>query len=134
MDGWVYHQDGRVQAYIGVVTGKQGIFLRPFIHPDLYKEAPGILSNLISKLTRADRLPVFICVTRFLDWMQSTLEELHFLPGPRQAVMVKHITAGVRQASFKPIHAGHGMAVGPGKQPTSHYLESDNDVIDTQRT
>jgi len=129
MDGWVYRRDGRVQAYIGVVSGKQGIFLRPFIHPDLYKEAPGILSDLIRKLARADQLPIYICVSRFLDWMQTTLDEMHFLPGPRQAVMVKHITAGVRQASFKPFHAVQGVAVGSAKSPTSHYLERNSDTI-----
>jgi len=130
MDGWVYWQEDRVQAYIGVMTGKQGIFLRPFIHPDLYAEAPGILSDLIRQIPRSDRLPVYIGVSRFLDWVQPALEELHFLPGPRQAVMVKHITAGVRQASFKPVHAVNGVMAGPANPPTSFLERSSDNVTD----
>ena len=49
------------------------------------------------------RVPVYVVVRRYQDWLEDALVDLGFEPWTRQAVMVRHIAAGVRQASFAPL-------------------------------
>ncbi len=99
--GWVYKQDDRVMAYIGVSTGRQGIYLMPYINPDIAELVAGILHTLIQNLQGTDKLPVYIRVRRYQDWITSALDTLQFEAGPPQALMVRHIKALVRQSRFK---------------------------------
>jgi len=102
--GLVYRPGGRMEAYIAVSEGKCGIYLMPYLHPDiLFKEAAAILEGVVSRLPRADRLPVYVCVRRYQDWLEDTLADLGFESVAEQAVMVRHIAAGVRQANFAPL-------------------------------
>jgi hypothetical protein len=96
--GLVYRSfEGKIQAYVAVVEGKSGIYLMPFMHPDaLGHEAASIIAAVIAQLHRADRLPIVVCVRRYQDWLEESLETLGFERGAQQAVMVRHVTAGVR--------------------------------------
>jgi hypothetical protein len=132
-EGLVYRHDGRIQGYIAVSEGKCGIYLMPFLHPDiLFSEASAIIAGAIVLHPRADRLPVYVCVRRYQDWLEDGLVELGFKPWTQQAVMVRHIAAGVRHASFAPISA-HSRALdgipNPIRPPTSQ-TKSVLEVID----
>ncbi|GAB4523069.1 MAG: hypothetical protein OHK0046_36330 [Anaerolineae bacterium] len=128
LTGWLARNAEQIMAYIGVVEGKHGIYLTPYIHPDYMEKSAALLDGVIRRLDKADKLPVYVCVRRYQDWIASTLETLEFEPGPRQAVMVKHITAGIRQPVFTTV--SHGIAVlagGAGKPPThrvNHWQEN----------
>lgn len=132
-EGLVYRHDGRIQGYIAVSEGKCGIYLMPFLHPDiLFSEASAIIAGAIALRARADRLPVYVCVRRYQDWLEDGLVELGFKPWTQQAVMVRHIAAGVRHASFAPISA-HSKALdgipNPIRPPTSQ-TKSVLEIID----
>ncbi len=100
-DGWVYRLGGRVQGYIAVSEGKRGIYLMPFLHPDsLGREAVAIIANAIQLIQKSGRTPVYVCVRRYQDWLVDALRDLGFTQWENQAVMVRHITAGVRQPRF----------------------------------
>lgn len=102
--GLVYRQNDRIMGYVAVTEGKSGIYLIPYLHPDvLFNEAAAIIAGAISRANRGDRLPVYVCVRRFQDWLEETLMELGFDTWGNQAVMVRHITAGIRQAGFTPL-------------------------------
>jgi hypothetical protein len=102
--GVVYRPNGRLEAYVAVSEGKGGIFLMPYLHPDiLFKEAAAILEGVVARMPRADRLPVYVCVRRYQDWLEETLAHLGYESAAEQAVMVRHIAAGVRQANFAPL-------------------------------
>lgn len=102
--GLVYRKDGRVQAYIAVSTGRSGVYLMPFIHPDvLGSEAAAVLLAVIARVARAERAPVYVCVRRYQDWLGDSLRDLGFEAITQQAVLVRHIAAGVRSAEFSPL-------------------------------
>lgn len=119
LPGWVYRRQDRIEAYVAVVEGKQGYYLIPYIHPDISLQTSAILASVIRGLNRTDRLPIYIRVRRYQDWIGAALEALQFEPGPRQAVMVRHIAAGVRQSNFKTVAEELAAVVTPAKPPTS---------------
>jgi hypothetical protein len=123
--GLIYRKNRRVEAFITVTEGKQGIYLQPFMHADVMGEADAILDSLIRCLHKSAKLPVYVCVRRYQEWLSSALADLGFSAGPRQAVMVKHITAGVRHTSFEPVRRGLKAVTGPLKPPMNslHYYE-----------
>jgi hypothetical protein len=122
--GYVYRRDQRLQGYITVTTGKTGIYVTPLLHPDiLYRDATAILAGVLGRIGRVDRLPVYICVRRYQDWLEDALTELGFSSCQPQALMVRHIAAGVRQAAFTPLE--HSLEVMPSvvRPPTSTSLK-----------
>jgi hypothetical protein len=119
-EGLVYRQGGRVQGYIALSDGKYGIYIMPFLHPDiLFSEASAIIAGAIAHSAKAEKLPVYVCVRRFQDWLEDGLAVLGFAPISQQAVMVRHIAAGVRHPVFAPI--AHTLEVIPNtvRPPTS---------------
>lgn len=102
--GLVYRKDGRVQAYIAVSSGRSGTYLMPFMHPDvLGSEAAAVLLAVIAHVAESENLPVYVCVRRYQDWLGDSLRDLGFETLTQQAVLVRHIAAGVRTASFSPL-------------------------------
>jgi len=116
-EGFVYRRDDRVEGYIGVVDGKMGVYLTPHLHPDVFSEAPAVIAAAIAKVERTGKVPVFVRVRRYQDWLDDALVELGFTICARQAVMVKHIAAGVRAAAFTPLHQRLEAVPSPVKPP-----------------
>jgi secreted trypsin-like serine protease len=102
--GLVYRKANRVQGYIAVSEGKAGVYIMPYLHPDvLGYEAAGIIAGVIAQCSRADRMPVYVCVRRYQDWLADSLSRLGFEALAQQAMMVRHIAAGIRQTNFTPL-------------------------------
>lgn len=101
MQGLVYRRDGQVEAYLAYSEGKHGVYLMPFVHPEVLSEAPDILAAALQSIDRCRKLPIYICVRGYQGWLENAARDLGFAPMLEQAVMVKHLTAGVRQASFE---------------------------------
>ncbi|MEP6984241.1 MAG: hypothetical protein ABI970_01485 [Chloroflexota bacterium] len=116
-EGFVYRRDDRVEGYIGVVDGKMGVYLTPHLHPDVFSEAPAVIAAAIAKVERSGKVPVFVRVRRYQDWLDDALVELGFTICARQAVMVKHIAAGVRAAAFTPLRQRLEAVPSPVKPP-----------------
>lgn len=125
-EGLVFRQGDRVQGYIAVSTGKCGAYVMPLLHPDiLYRDAMPVLTGVLSRIGRADRLPVYVCVRRYQDWLEEALTELGFVPCQQQALMVRHIAAGVRQAAFASLeHSLEAMPIA-ARPPTSSSTNID---------
>jgi hypothetical protein len=103
MAGWVYRKNGRIEAYIGVSEGSQGIYLLPFIHSDISSEAEVLLTALIQRLERASKLPIYVCVRSYQSWLNSIMERMAFEELLEQAVMVKHLAIGIRHPNFNKV-------------------------------
>ncbi len=100
-EGLVYREEGRVRGYIAFSEGKNGVYVTPYLHPDIpYQQAASILAGAILKAERAERAPITVCVRRYQDWLETALHEIGFSVIGQGAVMVKHIAAGIRQAAF----------------------------------
>lgn len=100
MPGLVYRRNGRVEAWIGISEGKQGIYLLPFIHPDVMPIAAELIDAAIRTLERAARVPVYVCVRSYQCWLNDVLGKMGFESWVEQAVMVKQIAAGIRHPGF----------------------------------
>ncbi len=119
-NGLVYRKNERVEGYIAVSEGRAGIYLMPYLHPDVFSEASAILAAAIENARRShERVPVYVSVRRYQDWLEDALVDLGFEPWTRQAVMVRHITAGVRQAAFAPLAKRLEAVPSPIKPPTA---------------
>lgn len=91
-DGWVYYEDNKLLAYIAVTAGRQGIYLTPYIDPVMLGEpSKSLLYALIKNIHQSVKLPIYMRVLRYHDWVSSVLDELGFEAGHPQAIMVRHI-------------------------------------------
>lgn len=114
--GLVYRKNDRIEAHIGIAEGKNGIYLTPLLHPDISGEAPDIIDTIMRLHIKSDKLPVYVCVRRHQEWLDMSLMALGFELGAKQAVMVRHIAAGVKKVPFKSVEDVLGKA--PIKPPT----------------
>mgnify|MGYP005845703339 CR=1 FL=1 len=101
MQGLVYRRDGHVEAYIAYSEGKQGVYLLPFIHPDVLPQARDILTSAVAKIARSSRVPITVNVRSYQAWLGDVLRDMNFAPIAEQAVMVRHIAAIVRYAPLR---------------------------------
>lgn len=100
MEGFVYRKDKRIEAYIAYSEGKHGVYLIPYLHPDVLSDASDIIAKAFLMIDRSRKVPIYVSVRGYQGWLENAMLDLNFTPWLEQAVMVKHLTAGVRQASF----------------------------------
>lgn len=90
--GWVYYEDNKLLAYIGVTAGRQGIYLTPYIDACMMGESSrSLLYSLTKNIQQSVKLPIYMRVLRYHDWLSSVLDEIGFEAGHPQAIMVRHI-------------------------------------------
>jgi hypothetical protein len=107
--GLVYERDGHLLAYVSVQEGKNGYYIQSLFHPDTYADAQGILASVLTRLPRADRLPVYVQVRRYQEWLHTPLADLGLYSWSSQAVMVKHTVARIEHPAFKTSHMLEGV-------------------------
>ena len=113
MDGLVYRKNGRVEAYIAYSEGKHGVYLIPYLHPDVLSEASDIIEAAVLAIDKSRKVPIYVSVRGYQGWLENAMLDLGFTPWLEQAVMVKHLTAGIRQTSFTSVK----LNTQGGKQP-----------------
>ena len=106
MHGLVYRKSGVIDAYIAYSEGKHGVYLLPYLHPEALDEARDIMAAALLQIDRCRRLPIYVSVRGYQGWLENAMRDLGFAPWLEQAVMVKHLTAGVRQTSFAQVRIG----------------------------
>lgn len=115
MAGLVHRKRGQIEAYIAYSEGRHGVYLMPYLHPEVLGEAPDIVAAALRQIERCRKLPIYVCVRGYQGWLENTMLDLGFEPWLEQAVMVKHLTAGVRQASFESV----SVAASGGQKPAA---------------
>lgn len=90
MKGLVYYVDDELMAYAEIRYGPQGIWLKPFIHPDI-QNITELVSDLLYNLPNRHSRQVYFCIRSYQSWLENALEDLQADPGPMQVVMVKHL-------------------------------------------
>jgi hypothetical protein len=109
IQGYVYRKHGHVEAYLAISEGAQGIYVLPFVHPDVMDDAPGIIEAALARIDTVHRVPVYVCVRSYQPWLETAMKALAFEPWIDQAVMVRHITAGVRGRAYTPLKLSTGQ-------------------------
>lgn len=115
MAGLVYRKEGRIEAYVAYSAGKHGVYLMPYLHPEVLSDAPDIVAAALRQIDRCRKLPIYVCARGYQGWLENAMLDLGFLTWLEQAVMVKHLTAGVRQTSFE----GVKLATSGGQKPAA---------------
>jgi len=129
-EGLVYRKNERVEGYIAISEGKYGLYLMPHLHPDVFSEARGIMTTAMAQAGRT-RKPIFVRVRRYQDWLDHVLSDLGFTMVTQQALLVKHIAAGVRSTTFTPLrHKLEGIP-SPVKPPTPGITDTYSDLENT---
>ncbi|HVO42129.1 MAG TPA: hypothetical protein VMT34_05890 [Aggregatilineales bacterium] len=98
--GLVYERHEHLGAYLSIQEGKCGIYIQPFLRPEVFDRAGALLRSVWAILPHTDRVPVYVCIRRYQEWLQGTLTALDFQPWASQAVMVKHLTSRVEQSHW----------------------------------
>ncbi|MCS7069935.1 MAG: hypothetical protein NZM00_00400 [Anaerolinea sp.] len=118
--GMVYRRDDQIMGYLALSSGRGGLYVLPFLHPDIPgREAAAVLYAAIMRMAgRGVGQPVYVCVRRYQDWLVEPLQALGMERVAEQAVMVRHIAAGVKQPAFArvPVALHIAQAITP---PTS---------------
>jgi hypothetical protein len=95
--GLVYREGNDVMAYIEMRSGPHGIWMQPFIHPDM-DNVPGRLMSLLHNLVFRHSRPVYLCIRSYQSWLESAVEDLGAEAGPCQVVMVKRLALPLKEA------------------------------------
>ncbi len=90
MKGLVYYHDDELMAYTEIKYGQRGIWVQPFIHPDI-QDATQRIDDLLQNIPNRHSRPIYVCVRSYQSWLENVLEDLDAEAGPMQAVMVKHL-------------------------------------------
>jgi len=97
----VYREGERILAYVAYSLGKRGVYVIPYLHPDILSDAAAVIDAALQMIAPSSKLPISVVVRRYQDWLNHAMERLGFGCSAEQAVMVKHITAGMRPAGFE---------------------------------
>jgi hypothetical protein len=119
--GIVYRQGDEVLAYIETKFGPRGIWIQPFIHPDV-KEVSGRLVDFIQSIQNRHARPIYVSVRSYQSWLEGAMKDLAAQPGPHQAVMVKHL------AIAKKVLRPFALGTLEGRQPevTTPFARSES--------
>lgn len=121
MHGMVFRHKDDLLGYAEIKTGPRGIWIQPFLHPDV-EEAACRLASLVENLPNRRSRPVYLCIRSYQSWLESAVTDLGADPGPLQAVMVKHLAVPIKAARAFTLRRIEG------KQPevTTPFARSEN--------
>jgi hypothetical protein len=117
--GFVHYQKTDISAYVELKHGRYGIWVQPYVHPDAQSFEQQLVT-LFGYLHRRFKKPLYICVRSYQSWLELAVEALGAVPGPRQAVMVRHLSLAQRVKQTYPLPAINGKHVEP-TAPIVHY-------------
>lgn len=105
--GLVYWAGDEALGYLDVRRGPHGIWVQPYFHPAA-NLSDRVISAFLGRLSPTVGRPLFVCVRSYQGGLGSSLDRLGFEPCSDQAVMVKRLTAGIRQTARKALPALDG--------------------------
>lgn len=95
--------DGRVMGCFLVFSGKNGLLLQPYLHPELYDLIPQVLSQALALLPAQK---IFVRLHAYQEWMRQSLEQdFGFELLNRYALMAKHTVVKRETQTFSPLAA-----------------------------
>jgi hypothetical protein len=112
LKGFVNYHKSDISAYVELKYGRCGIWVQPYVHPDVEnfdRQLAFLLNNLPGRRNR----PLYICVRSYQSWLEAAIEAIGAHPGPQQAVMVRHLTVINRVKQTYPLTAINGTHVEP---------------------
>lgn len=91
--------EGRVLGYLPVIEGKSGLVVKPLLHPDVFDETEAVFGEALHLWQKAERLPLYVCVRSYQEWIGSPLQRLGFSLYEQQLLFVKYTVARVEKST-----------------------------------
>ncbi|GAB1419996.1 hypothetical protein MASR2M15_00690 [Anaerolineales bacterium] len=104
MRGLIYCKDKRIEGFIGYTEGKKGVLIRPFLHPNVMPMATEILHSAMALIHQRNKVPLYVGFHAYQSWLTPSIKDLHLIEWADQAIMVKHLAAGVKQPEFATVN------------------------------
>jgi hypothetical protein len=117
--GYVLQKHNEIIAFLDIRRGPLGIWVKPYLHPEAYDLSEAVLQSGVSQISARSEKPIFVCVPRYQDWLQTIVTQSGFEALGAQAVMVKRLTARVAEPMLKPLPVVEGQAT-PATQARLH--------------
>jgi len=107
MNHWVFYDRDEMLGYADVIQGTAGVWVQPFIHPEM-ENVGRHLSSLFAAMLPSERRPVYICLRSYQGGLSTFLEELNAEVSTSQAVMVRRLTAMVKKPELAALPSING--------------------------
>lgn len=104
LNGFVYQQGSQVMGFVHVAEGRDGVLFTPYLDPDVLPVAGQVIQAAAQAVLREQEQMVTVRVRRHQGWLGSPLESAGFECVAEQAVMVRHIAAGVHSPGFNTLN------------------------------
>jgi hypothetical protein len=112
LEGLVCRQEGELVGYAEVKRGSRGIWVQPFINPDVdTDDLTAYFVELLEALNARRSQAVYFCVRSYQSWLENHVEGIGAVASPQQAVMVKHL------AVSKKVEPSFALQTLEGRQP-----------------
>jgi hypothetical protein len=115
--GWAFYQRGEMMGYAEVFSGFKGVWVQPFIRPEM-EAIDQHLVALLKHLNPRKSHPVYVCLRSYQSWLSRPLELTGGEVSSSQAVMVRHLAVSVKKAALAPI-----PQINEGTEPTTSYVK-----------
>jgi hypothetical protein len=120
---YVLEYGGEIQAYLRIVAGEKGHWLRVLIGPQATGKADRILSEGLLIVSAYPQRPVYFSIREYEAGLQGALGALGFQPCASEVHMVKHTTvrAGVPVSKLSPALEKHVETATPISTSSSFH-------------
>jgi hypothetical protein len=105
IQGLIYIDRGERYGLVDCLYGLQGIFLQPYIHPEM-EDIRSVFEQLITELPSVFDRPVYMAVRSYHAWLERDLSDLGGEVSDAMVLMVKHMGLHIRSLSKDPLWAG----------------------------
>lgn len=96
--GYVLEHRGEIIAFMDVRRGPLGVWIEPYLHPEAYKLSEAVLHTGLRLIAAVgNEKTLYLCIHRYQDWLQEIVARAGFEALGSQAVMVKRLTARVKE-------------------------------------
>jgi hypothetical protein len=104
--GLVWMEGDEMLAYVRAYCGRHGVWLQLYLHPHGEEAARSIIEQAAATYQPTASAPLYCCVRRYQEWLNSPLAELGFEPLGSQALLVRHTTARIKtpEHAFAAMH------------------------------
>lgn len=118
--GYGYQVKDELVAFVEVISGSNGIYLIPVVHPNL-RDSFGLVASMIHNFQQHAGRPIYIAIRDYQSWLNNALVELDGSSGDRTILMVKHLVQRQRVAALNPLRA---VLEGHAGETTVHTIQN----------
>ena len=127
IQGLVYLERGERYALVDCQYGLQGIFLQPYIHPEV-ENLKAVFQELMHDLPAVFDRPVYLAVRSYQAWLEHDLAEMGAVSSGMRILLVKHI--GLQNRAFLKDPLWNAIEqTNPQPSPTTYHSRNNEEAL-----